>query len=188
MVNMVSEIKNKYEKNELETLKMNLNSVGVNFSILFPYMISGESYISIGDNFRALQNCRFQVIQEVNINQSPELSIGNNVSFESNCHIGVVNKIVIEDGVMIASNVFISDHFHGTISKDDFCDIPDKRELSSKGIVLIHKNVWIGDSVCILSGVTIGENAIIGANAVVTKDVPANAVVAGVPAVVIKQL
>jgi len=60
--------------------------------------------------------------------------------------------------------------------------------LSSKGPIIIKKNVWIGDSVCILSGVIVGENAIIGANSVVTKDIPANSVVAGVPARVIRQL
>lgn len=186
-VNILPEIKEKYELTKIEVLSKNLFKVGSNFSIQYPYLISGAEYISIGNNFRALQNCRFQVFRDTEINTDSQLLIGNDVSFESNCHVGVVNKIIIEDGVMIASNVFISDHFHGSICREDFNDIPNKRKLSSKGPIIIHKNVWIGDSVCILSGVVIGENAIIGANAVVTRDIPANSVVAGVPAVVIKQ-
>ncbi len=56
----------------------------------------------------------------------------------------------------------------------------------SKGAVIIKDNVWVGEGVAILSGVTIGENAIIATNAVVTKDVPANSVVGGIPAKIIK--
>jgi acetyltransferase-like isoleucine patch superfamily enzyme len=58
--------------------------------------------------------------------------------------------------------------------------------LCSKGPVIVRNNVWIGEGVVILPGVTIGEISIIGANSVVSKDVPANAVVAGVPAVLTK--
>ena len=62
-----------------------------------------------------------------------------------------------------------------------------ERDLHSKGAVVIGKNVWIGDKVSILSGVTIGDNAVIGANSVVTKSVPEGCIVAGVPARVIKK-
>jgi len=58
----------------------------------------------------------------------------------------------------------------------------------SKGPVRIGNKVWIGDNAVIMDGVTIGDSAIIAANAVVTKDVPAYAVVGGVPAKVIKQV
>ena len=61
------------------------------------------------------------------------------------------------------------------------------RILKSKGRITIQDNVWIGDNAVILSGVTIGEGAIVGANSVVTKDVPPFTVVGGVPARIIKQ-
>ena len=61
-----------------------------------------------------------------------------------------------------------------------------KRELVSKGPIVIGDNVWIGDKVTILSGVTIGSHAVIAANAVVTKDVPAYSVVAGNPGKIMK--
>ena len=63
---------------------------------------------------------------------------------------------------------------------------PQKRELSSKGIIKIGDNVWIGDKATILSNVSIGDGSIVAANSVVTKNVPPYSVVAGNPARVIK--
>jgi acetyltransferase-like isoleucine patch superfamily enzyme len=63
---------------------------------------------------------------------------------------------------------------------------PIKRPIISKGPVIIGNNVWIGDKATILSDVKIGDGAIIAANAVVTKDVPAYSMAAGIPAQVIK--
>lgn len=63
-----------------------------------------------------------------------------------------------------------------------------ERQLVSKGEVVIGNNVWIGDKAAILAGVHIGDGAIIGANSVVAKDVPANCVVGGIPAKVLRTL
>ena len=65
---------------------------------------------------------------------------------------------------------------------------PEDRPLISKGPVVIKNNVWVGEGVAILAGVTIGENSIISTNAVVTKSVPPNVVVGGVPAKIIKYI
>ena len=65
---------------------------------------------------------------------------------------------------------------------------PRERNIYSKGPVIIGNNVWIGDKVTICPNVTIGDGAIIGANSVVTKDVPAFSIVAGSPVRIIKQL
>ena len=62
------------------------------------------------------------------------------------------------------------------------------REVISKGAVIIGKNVWIGDKATVLPGVTIGDSVIIGANSVVTKDIPAYSIVGGNPAKIIKTL
>ena len=90
-------------------------------------------------------------------------------------------KIVIGDACMIAHGAYISDaDWHG---------IYDRAEPVGKTKpVVLEDNVWIGDSAIICKGVTIGKNSIIGAGAVVTKDVPENSVYAGNPAKLVKKL
>ena len=82
----------------------------------------------------------------------------------------------------------ITDNFHGSNTLAELVIPADERKLYSKGPVIIGNNVWTGRNVCIMPGITIGDGAIIGANAVVTKDVPANSIVGGVPAEIIKTI
>ena len=84
--------------------------------------------------------------------------------------------------------VTITDNAHGTTNLCDVQVAPATRKLYSKGDVIIGNDVWIGDKATILPGVTIGNGAIIAANAVVTKDVPAYTVVGGNPAKIIKTI
>lgn len=173
---------------ENEMLKKKMKHVGKNvFFNKDAYIIGGE-YIEIGDGFSTFPNLRIEAIDKYsNFSYHPSLKIGNNVSFGNSCHIGCINEITISDGVLLGSYVLIEDHSHGQteiISNQR----PAVRELVSKGPIHIGKNVWICDGVCVLPGVTIGENSIIGANAVVTKDIPANCVAGGNPAKVIKYL
>lgn len=189
LARLMGDVNEKYVRSEWRKITNQFCFLGNNVSIQYPYFISGANFISIGANFTASHHLRLEAISNYMGEQfSPIISIGNNVSIESNCHIGAINKIEIGDGVMIASNVYISDHFHGHIVKEELTCPPSERLLSSKGAVIIEKNVWIGDSVCILPNVTIGENTIIGANSVVTKSIPPNSVVAGVPAAIIRTL
>jgi acetyltransferase-like isoleucine patch superfamily enzyme len=107
-----------------------------------------------------------------------------NINFD--CHIGAINEIRIGDNVLIASKVFISDHSHGDTSTEHMNIAPLKRPVVSTGPIIINNNVWIGEGASILANITIGESAIVGTNAVVTKDVPPFAVVGGVPAKILK--
>ena len=84
--------------------------------------------------------------------------------------------------------VTISDNNHGGTDLEDLKINPQDRELISKGIVRIFDNVFLGDKSTVLSGVTIGEGAVIAANSVVTHDIPPYCVAAGVPAKIIKRL
>lgn len=163
--------------------------LGNNYSIPVERYIKGFQYISIGDNFTSLYNLRIEAWDFYqNVSFNPEIIIGNNVSFNSDVHIGCIDRVLIGNDVLIASKVYISDHSHGAINSSELSIPPVSRELYSKGPVIIKDKVWIGENVSILPGVTVGEAAIIGANSVVTKDVPARAIVAGNPAKILKQL
>lgn len=116
----------------------------------------------------------------------PEITIGSNCWFGLYNHISAINKISIGNGCLTGKWVTIVDNDHGRTDFDSLKQMPVRRELVSKGPVVIGNNVWIGDKATILSGVTIGDGAVVAANSVVTKDVPAYSVVGGNPAKVIK--
>ena len=109
----------------------------------------------------------------------PKIIIGNGVTATGNLTIGAAVEVIIEDDVLFASNITILDNFHGY----DNADEPYKYQpLSRIEPVLIKKGCWIGNNVVILSGVTVGEMAIIGANSVVTKSIPDRCIAFGNPA------
>ena len=169
--------------------KSGFKSVGKNISCGNNLSVHCGNYITIGENFIGGNNLTLECwdsYQDSGKIYNPELIIGNNVTFTSDTQISCSHKVVIGDNCLLGRYVYISDNTHG---KSDYSDLnipPRKRKLSSKGPVIIGKNVWIGRCSTILSGVTIGDNAIIGANSVVNKDVPANSIVAGVPMKIIK--
>ncbi|MEW5568649.1 acyltransferase [Rossellomorea marisflavi] len=160
-----------------------LKSSGENIAIHEPNTIKGIQYISIGDNFKAGKYLIMEAWDLHNgIRFEPKVEIGNNVSIGMFCHIASINKIVIEDDVLIAGKVFISDHSHGKTTREELGTPPNQRTLYSKGEIHIKKNVWVGENVSIMPGVTIGENSIIGANSVVTRNIPSNSIAFGCPA------
>jgi len=176
-----------YKKKEL--LNKRFKHIGKDSIINRAASITNPQYISIGDNFCSLHNLRIDAIDEYKgFKFNPSITIGNNVSLNSDCHLGAINSITIGNDVLIGSRVLIIDHSHGEINEMALQTIPMLRDLYSKGPIVIEDNVWIGEGVCILPGVKVGKNAILGANSVVNKDVPTNSVVGGNPAKVIKVL
>lgn len=153
-----------------------------------PIYIIGHKYIHYS-NFVSKPGLRLECIDYYEgVKYYPTLVIGKNVNFNFRCHIGVINNVVIGDNVLIGSNVLITDHFHGYSNNTDIHIPPIKRNLYSKGSIIIGNNVWIGDNVCVFPGVKIGDNCIIGANTIVNKDVPENSVVAGNPLKIIRKI
>jgi lipopolysaccharide O-acetyltransferase len=155
--------------------------------VRLPIYVRGKSAINFGNGLTTGVNVRLDAFQY--IAGRPVLRIGRNVQINDSVHISAIKQVVIGDDVLIASRVFISDHNHGNYQGRDFLSTPDippaKRPLSSRP-VCIGNNVWLGEQVCILPGVSIGDGSIIGANSVVTHDVPPNSIAVGNPARVVR--
>ncbi len=117
-----------------------------------------------------------------------KINIGDSCSFGAYNHITSSNKIHIGNGLLTGKWVTITDNSHGLSTLEDMTKRPLERDIVSKGEVNIGDNVWIGDKVTILPGVHIGDGAVIGANAVVVKDVCPYTVVGGNPAKIIKEI
>ena len=110
----------------------------------------------------------------------PALTIGDHASLNTGCHLIAIQSIAIGDGTRIGEYVTIRDQNHerdddGALVEGSFTSLP----------ISIGKNCWIGRGAFIAAGVTIGDDALVAANAAVTRDVPAGSVVGGVPARVI---
>ena len=108
------------------------------------------------------------------------IRIGNCCLICPGARIGAADEILIGDNCMIANNAYITD--------SDWHDIYNRIIMGKTAPVKIENNVWIGDSAIVCKGVSIGENSIVGAGAVVVDSIPANCVAAGNPAKVVKQL
>ncbi|GAB4025768.1 sugar O-acetyltransferase [Spirosoma gilvum] len=108
------------------------------------------------------------------------ISLGKNIFINHNCSFLDIGGITIEDDVQIGPGAKLTSENHPL-------DPADRKTLLLAPIV-IKRNAWIGAGATILPGVTVGENSIVAAGAVVSRDVPSNTVVAGVPAKIVKAL
>jgi lipopolysaccharide O-acetyltransferase len=152
-----------------------------------PAFIRNKHLIRLGAGFTSGVGLRLDAFDAGD--GAVRIYIGEHVQVNDNVHIGAVRSVKIGNHVLIASKVFISDHNHGNYRDGGVQDSPDvppeARPLSTAPIV-IEDNVWIGEFVSVLQGVTIGRGAIIGSMSVVTKDVPPDSIAVGSPARVVK--
>jgi acetyltransferase-like isoleucine patch superfamily enzyme len=111
-----------------------------------------------------------------------EVSIGAKTVMGQECTISAYQRVEIGRECIIADRVMLIDFDHGVVEVER----PIRLQGIYKRDVRVGSNVWMGYGACVLRGVSIGDNSIVGTNAVVTKDVPANAVVGGVPARVLR--
>jgi acetyltransferase-like isoleucine patch superfamily enzyme len=137
--------------------------------------------IIIGDNVSILRNT---IIECTGVLRSlgEGLVVGNNVGFAQNCFIQVRGKVLIGNNVIFGPGVSIFSENH--IFSDP--SVPVSKQGETRIGVCIGDGAWLGSGAIVLDGVTIGENSIIAAGSVVTKDVPPRAVAAGIPAKIIK--
>ena len=155
--------------------------------IRHPWYVRGNKYIDFGSKLTSGVGLRFDALGE----KKNQITFGSNVQIGDYVHIAAVQSVIIGDDVLMASKVYISDHDHGIYQGiGDHISLPSQKQIEKiiqSSPVKIGNNVWIGENVSILKGVDIGENSIIGASSVVTKSIPANCIVVGNPARIIKR-
>jgi len=166
-------------------------------------VIRDPQYVSVGRNFVAEDFCEIQGISERGISIGDRvtvgrfamirpsgyygreigsgLTIGNGSNIGPYCYIGCSGGITIGQNVLMGPRVSLFAENHNF----DRPDIPMKEQGVTRKPIVIEDDCWLASSCTILAGVHVGRGAVIGASAVVTKDVPAYAIVGGVPAKVL---
>lgn len=151
---------------------------------MLPIQLSGEIRMVLGDSVYVGAGSWLQTLSDGRSNTTA-IRIGSGTSIAGACVISAAESITLEEDVLLARNVYISDHIH---RYDDI-----GKPILNQGItkilpVLIKRGAWLGQNVVVCPGVTIGQGAVIGANSVVNRDIPAFALAAGVPAKVIRNI
>jgi acetyltransferase-like isoleucine patch superfamily enzyme len=123
----------------------------------------------------------FRLIPPVYSDHGVNIRIGRNVFINQGCHLSDIGGIDIGDDVMIGPRVNLITSGHPV-------DPSQRRSGVTAAPIRIERNVWIGAAATILQGVTIGENSVIGAGSVVTRDVPPGTLAVGVPAEVVREI
>ena len=167
-----------------------LGQVGRRFHVSAGTRIQGGRFVFVGNGFFAGPSLWIEAVESyAGLAHTPRIDIGSKVICSDFVHITATTSVTIGDGVLLGSRVHITDHAHGSYSgpsQDSPTTPPAERRLSEGRPVVIERNVWLGDGVVVLPGVRIGEGSIIGANSVVSKNVPPNVIAVGAPATPIK--
>lgn len=144
-------------------------SIGTGLQVRRPWCVN------IGTRVEIEHNVFLKIVDD-----NATLTIGDHAFIGTGSEIDVALSVTIGAHALIAPNVFITDHTHNHAAGARLDE-----QGSRNAAVVIGDDAWIGTRAIILPGITIGSGAIIGAGAVVTKDVPPNAIAAGVPARVV---
>lgn len=156
--------------------------------IRFPFDIRNKSNIDFGIGLTTGVGCRIEAFPKSK--ENIVLRFGKNIQINDYVHITAMESVTIGNNVLLASKIYISDCSHGSYSGNEMdchpVTIPLERPLFSKPVI-IEDNVWLGEFVSVLAGVTIGKGTIVGSNSVVAKSLPANVIAVGTPAKPIKK-
>lgn len=161
-----------------------LEAVGAGCNFINPryFQVNGPR-VHIGDHLHSMATRErpIQLTVYPNHEQTSQLSIGGYCIILPGVRIAAATSISVGDNCMFATNSYVTDA--------DWHDLYDRTAAPGKThAVVLGDNVWIGDSAIVCKGVRVGDNSIVGAGAIVTRDVPANVIVAGNPAKIVKQL
>lgn len=172
----------KYKIIALLLYKYQFKEFGKKSRIDAPLKIEGKKYIEIGN--RVLINYKtWLACMPLSGEKNPILKIGNKCTIGNFNHIYSTGKIIIEDYVLTADKVFIADNIH---EYEDIHRPVIDQPIKQTQPVTIGEGSWLGENV-VVAGASVGKHCVIGANAVVTKDIPNYSVAVGIPAKVIKQ-
>jgi len=164
-------------------LRPQLEHLGKGFTFMKPWHVEiFGAPIEVGDCVNVVASSDKKVRLAIWSDQKGKgrIRIGNYCLICPGVRIGAADEILIGDNCMLASNAYITD--------SDWHDVYNRITPGKTAPVIIANNVWIADSAIVCKGVSIGENSIIGAGAVVVDSIPANCVAAGNPARIVKQL
>jgi acetyltransferase-like isoleucine patch superfamily enzyme len=157
---------------------------GFKSRMVAPQILTNPRLVRVGKRVSIWKGARIEAF-DASGETGPRLEIGDDTVIHLNFHCGAAESVKIGRDVLIAGGVYITDHDH-------VFDNPDLPARWADGLVtkpvVIGDGAWLGEGCVILKGVTVGRRAVIGANAVVTKDVPAGAVVGGIPARIIRTI
>ena len=152
----------------------------ITFRLNSAYHTPGEVRAVLSELFGYKVPDTFRVFPPFYTDFGKNIHVGEGVFINACCHFQDHGGVTLGDGCQIGHNVVFATLNH-------FIEA-EKRKLTYSAPIVLGKNVWVGSNATILQGVTIGDNAVVGAGAVVTHDIPANAVAVGVPAKVIKRI
>jgi acetyltransferase-like isoleucine patch superfamily enzyme len=145
--------------------------------------ILNPRHIFIGAGVGIAHSARLDAIREYGGRPyAGEIYIGDGASIQPYSHIAAASTLRIGAYVLTGSRVFITDHNHGLADLDH----PVAYQPLDVAPVTVQEYAWLGENAVILKGVTVGHHAVIGANSVVTRDIPPFAIAAGAPAKVIR--
>jgi len=153
--------------------------------IQMPRRVQGARHIEVGDDV-VIQAHSWLAAFDRYGNQTfqPRIRIGSHTRIGRYAVITAINNVTLGEGCLLSEQVFISDHTHESVASD----VPPPRQpLASRGSVSIGRHCFIGMRACVLSGVTLGDYCVVGANSVVTHSFPAGSIIAGAPARLIRQ-
>ena len=160
--------------------KMSDEARKITFELNSAYHTQGEIRALMSRLFGKSVDASFRVFPPFYTDFGKNISVGKNVFVNACCHFQDHGGVVLGDNCLVGHNVVFATLNHGIL--------PETRASMLPAPIIVGKNVWIGSNSTILQGVNIGDGAIVAAGSVVNRDVPANTIVGGVPAKVIRNI
>ena len=177
-------LRNVYDNILFTKNKLRFGEIGVGTKVESLSYLTNSRNIYLGKDVRIFKNSRIELITAYSGECfMPKLFVGDNAQIHQNCHITCANSIIIEKNVIIVSNVTITDIIHPY--EDPYTPINYNKIKTLP--VLIGEQTYLYNNVVVLPGSRIGKHCVIGANSVVSGEIPDYSVAVGSPAKVIKK-